>query len=258
MKLNTLKSKLVAGTAAVALLSGAGLVAANTDAGTALQNWYNGAFGVAVGDIQEEVTDYGQSEIPGLYNEYTQLRSGATSEINNKKATEETTAKADINAAKDSHILAVNDKEAIIAEYMASNFDTISAAGNVVLNNLGNQAFNYASSDLTTLTGQKGSVALTDLTTQLEAEKNLAVTELGNEIADAKEALLIQIGNEKNSTVEELKAAIDAKIIELRGTITAKKDALVLVQTNLITAKAQELEDAAIADLNSLVAGINN
>lgn len=258
MKMNTVKSKLVAGVAAVTLLSGAGFVAANTDAGAGLQNWYNKSFGAATADVTQKAEDYGKSKINGLYNEYNGLKADATASVNSTKEQEKAGAKDGIDSAKQSHIDAINTKEAEIAAYMDNQFDGISIAGGNVINQAGAYAVNYANTDLKNLTGKNGADALAALEAELNAEKTKAVTELEQEIVATKEALLTQLNAEKSATTEELKTAIDAKIVELRGTITAKKDALVAAQQSLIVAKANDLELAAKSELDAVVSSINN
>ena len=258
IKLNTVKSKMVAGVAAVTLFSGVGFVAANTDAGGALKDWYDGAFGATSGEVAKDVADYGKSKIGALNTEYNGLKTDAASSINITKDTSEGVAKSNINTAKQSHIDAINTQEAKIAAYMDDQFNTLSFVGKGLINTTGNAAFEFAKKDLKSFSDKKGEDALASLETELNIEKGKAVTALELEITTTKGALLEQLKDEKDSTVADLKAAIDAKIIELREKITAEKDRLVAAQQALIVAKAAELELAAKSDLDAVVTSINN
>lgn len=51
---NTLKTKLIAGTTAVALFSGAGFAFANTSAGDVFKNWYDAQFNQAKTSVNNE------------------------------------------------------------------------------------------------------------------------------------------------------------------------------------------------------------
>lgn len=252
------KGKVVTGVVAVGLLSGVSMAFANTDAGTGLKAWYDVQFGKSAASVQKQTTDYAASKVPALAREYNGLKSDATNSINSTRDEETASSTTEINDAKQGHIDALNAKEAEIAGYMAAQFDGISTYANSVINNVGNQAYNYAQADLGRHTGSKGQAALTKVNEDLTATTNAAVAELETEIADAKVALQAQLASETASTVEEIKAATDAKIAELRTMITDKKNELVAAQQALITAKAQELEDAAKADLDAIVSSINN
>lgn len=258
MKMNTVKSKLVVGVATVTLLTGAGFVAANTDAGAGLQNWYDKSFGANSVDVVQKAASYGQTKTNEFSTEFNGMKADATDSINSTKDQEEDGAKGEIDSAKQSHIDAINNKEAAIADYMDNQFDAISLAGKNVINQTGNRIVKDAKADLEQLTVGDGAAAIAALETELNAEKTNAVTALEQEIATTKQALLKQLSDENTATTAELKAAIDAKIVEIRGTITAKKDELVAIQQTLIASKADELELAAKAELDAVVSSINN
>lgn len=254
--IKTLKGKVVAGTVAVTLFAGAGVAFGASDAGLKLQSWYNSQFGKSTGQIVSNVEADVKGRINGLATEYEGLKTGATNSINSTKTTASSEKSTAIDAKAQEHINAINKKESQISGYMTIQFDLLSATANGLINQAGKTATDYANSDLTKHTGDKGTAALGELNTELAAATKTASDELAAEIASAKTALQAQLDSETAATTAEIKAKIDAKIIELRTTITAKRDELVSAQQTLITNKANELEAAALLQLQSLVDGI--
>lgn len=102
-----------------------GAAFASTDAGTNLQSWYNGQFGKASTSIVTQVTSYAKGLVPGLYNEYTGLKTTATNSINATKDSEVSGTQEEIGKAKDAHILSLNTKKDEISKGLQSQFDKI-------------------------------------------------------------------------------------------------------------------------------------
>lgn len=253
IKLNTVKSKMVAGVAAVTLFSGVGFVAANTDAGGALQGWYNKAFGTASTEMAVDTAKHGASGIGEFTLHSAAETKDAVNAINSTK-NEEKKAKTDsINAAKQSHINSVNAKEAEIKGYMEAQFDQLSKKSIDTFNFTSNLAYSGAEFGLTLTANATGASALKVLEKELNAEKAKAVSELDKRIVKAKEDLFQQLQSEKTATIEEIKTAIDAKIAQLKIDITAKKDALVKAHQDKLVAKANEIEAAAKAELDAQI-----
>ena len=256
--LKTVKGKVIAGTVAVTLLAGTGAAfGAATDVGVNLKAWFDGQFKDSSDEITENVANDVKGKVGGLLTEYNGLKTGATDSINDTKDAESAEKSGDISKKADSYIFAVNAEKAHIDSYLAGEFDELRGFADGLINQAGTKAINYTNNDLTTHTGTKGSEAITALTTDLEGATETAATELTNAIAAAKSSLQSQLDAETEETTDEIIALIDAKIAELRTTITQKRDDLVLVQQGLITAKATELELAAIGELDSIVADIN-
>jgi len=255
--LKTVKGKVIAGTVAVTLLAGTGAAfGSSLDAGQKLKAWYDGQFGKSTGEMVSDVEADVTGRINGLATEYEGLKTAATTSINQTKATESTAKSSSIDAEAQAHINSINAKEAQISGYMATQFDILLGTANILINQAGITATNYANTDLANHTGATGNAARDLLTTELTAATTTAAEELSAEILAAKTALQTQLDNEKSATTAEIKAAIDAKINSLRTSITKKKDDLVVAQQALITAKAVELETAAKASLQGIVDGI--
>lgn len=253
IKLNTVKSKMVAGVAAVTLFSGVGFVAANTDAGGALQGWYNKALGKATVELETEVVKHGAEKLVEFKDHAKEEKNNGINSINTTKADELSTKKETINAAKQSHIDSVTARETAIKDYMDDQFNKLSAANINTFNALGSLAYFAADLDLTYQVNKVGKSAFSSLQDELNAEKEAAVTALDTRIVEAKGNLLAQLETEKNGTTEEIKAAIDAKIAQLKLDITAKKDGLVTTWTTKLTDEANKIEAAAKAELDAQI-----
>lgn len=257
IRLNTVKSKVLAGVAAVTLVSGAGFVAANMDAGTQLQNWYNKAFGTAAVEVTGDAAKHGAEKQFEFVQHSATETADAVKEIKAAKEEEKNAKTESIHSAKQSHIDSVNGKYAEISGYMAGQFDGLYEKNIKAFNFTSDIAYNGAALVLATanLTGDS---AFRALQKELDAEKRKAVSELEKTIASAKTELLSQLEGEKNATKEEIRAAIDKKIAEMTAAITAKKEELVAKHQERLTNKALEIEAAAKAEMDAIVAGINS
>jgi hypothetical protein len=255
--MKSVKTKVLTGVVAVGLLSGVGAAFANTDAGTNLQNWYNGKFGQAAASIQNQTAGYALGKVPALTQEYNGLKTAATNSINFSKDTASAIANSGITNANKEHLDALAGQKQAIQDHLQSQFDGIQQAADTIIGQVGLQAIDLANRDLTKHTGDAGTAALDQLTTDLNATSEQAVKDLQAAIDAAKLDLQSQLNAATSSRVENIKNIIDRKIEELRTTITAKRNELVGIQLGLITKKAQELEAQAKADLTAVVDGIN-
>jgi len=254
--LKTIKGKVIAGTVSVALLSSAGVAFANSDAGTNLKNWYDGQFGQSTSNVVSDVEDHVAGEINGWANEYVGLRTAAGTSIGNDRDAAKELASTNIDTRTQEHINSINATQTEIERYMTGQFRALYSEANGLINLAGDTATRYANRDLTAFTGSEGEAARVSLTTDLGAKQTEAVAELEAAIAEAKGELQTQLDTKEELTTQAIIDAIDAKIVELRGTITAKRDALVAAQKLLIDAKALELENAAKDALQAVVDGI--
>lgn len=254
--LKTIKGKVIAGTVTAVLVSGAGVAFGASNAGEKLEAWYTGQFGLASDNIERDVAANVNSRINGLASEYNGLKTAASTSISTDGTNATTTASGNIDTATQEHIAAIAEEQAHIEGYMADQFTALSTFADGLINQAGTAALGYANRDLTNFTGSKGDAARASLTTELGTDTSEAVAELKQAISDAKGDLQGQLNTLEASTTADIIAAIDAKIVELRGTITAKRDALVAAQKLLIDAKAAELELAAKQALQAEVDGI--
>jgi len=254
--IKTVKGKVIAGTLAFGLVAGSGVALGATDAGINLKAWYDAKFGTAATSVTGEISAHALGKVDGLTNEYNGLKTAATNSINTTGGMASAVATTKINEKSAEHIAAINQQKAAIAGHMATQFDELSSYANGLINQAGVAGLQAATDDLTAHTGAKGADALATLTTELGNAKGTAVSQLESAISTAKSDLQAQLASEKASTVAEINGLIDAKIIELRQKITKIKNDLVRAQQELITAKAIALENAAKAELQSVVDGI--
>lgn len=254
--LKTIKGKVIAGTVSVVLLSSAGAAFASSNAGVSFKNWYDGQFNKASQSVSDQSYAYVNGKVGALVTEYNGLKSDATTSINGTRDSSTTRANTVIASEKQAHIDAINSEKKAISGYMASQFDGLSTFANGLIVQAGVDATNYASVNLGAHTSTEGGNAVGKVSTDLNAASDVAVIELQNAISTAKRELNLQLRTETNATVNEIKGLVDAKIIELRGTITKIKDDLVKAQQDLINAEALKQLNDAKADLQSVVDGI--
>jgi ribosome-associated translation inhibitor RaiA len=252
-----LKTKIAAGVIAVGVITGSGIVFANTDAGTKLREWYQGMFGETVSSIEDQVTAYGESKIPGLEQEYEGLKTQAQLDIDLSRELETGESLEEIINAKLSHIESLSDEERAILEGIGQEFYNVFLDGYFEITRLQEEGLQYATNDLTTYTGELGQAAMDEMTADINTAKDQAVQELEDAIRQAQERLAMELENQEEITVRNLKNQIDWRIQELRQEVTALLETLVAEQEAIIVAKAQELEDNAKAALDEVVNNIN-
>lgn len=254
--LKTIKSKVIAGTVGVVLLSSAGAAFASSNAGTNFKAWYNGQFNTASQSVSEQSYAYVNGKAGALVTEYNGLKSDATTSINGTRDSSTTRANNAITSEKQAHIDAVNSEKTAISGYMATQFDVLSTFANGLIVQAGVDATAYANANLGAHTSTEGGNAVGKVSTDLTAASDAAVLELKNAISTAQGELNTQLRSETNATVTEIKGLVDAKIVELRGTITQIKNDLVKAQQDLINAEARNQLNDAKADLQAVVDGI--
>lgn len=255
--MKTVKGKVLTGMTTVALLAGGTAAFASTDAGSGLKAWYNDTFGKSVSALQTNSTNYGNQQVPKLYNEFEGLKADAKSSLTNTRDTAISDSTSSINGEKDEHIKAVTGQKEAISAQMASVFDGMAAYAQGQIDTAGKQATGYANSDLTKFTGTQGQAAVAQVENDLNAASDRAVADLTKTIAQAKSDLQKQLNAETLTTTKEIQKAVDTKIEDLRTVITDKRDQLVKEHQTIISNKAAELTADAKKDLDEVVAGIN-
>lgn len=253
----TVKKKMAAGAISVGLLSGLGLAFANTDAGEALKTWYGGMFNNAKAAIEQDVGQYAADQLPGLVDEYNGLKDEAAFNIDFTKDHESGRAAGAINEAKAAHLSSLGAAKAEILAGMDLAFHNMYLEGWQRIQDAGDEAIAYATTDLTAFTGQQGAAAMGELTDELNAVRDQAVSDLENAIENAKAEITAELDSQTETTAYNLKNAIDFEITDVRNQVTALLNNLVAAQEALIEAKALELENAAKAALDAVVSGIN-
>ncbi|MCG3088280.1 hypothetical protein [Sporosarcina cyprini] len=251
------KGKVIAGTLVVGLVAGGGAVLGATDAGANLKAWYDAQFGKASNKITEEVGSYGNSKIEGLTAEYNGLKAEATSKINSRGESVGDTTKKNVKEQSDKHIDAIKEQKAHIETYLSGQFDSLAQFANGLIEQSGKDAWIYAESDLKKHAGDAGKAAGEKMEADIKATTAAALKDLEDTIRWAKEDLQAKLDKETDLTIEEIKAMIDAKIVELRGKVTALNNKLVMEQDKIITMNGKMLLLEAQAQLDALVNGMN-
>lgn len=257
MKKNSLKRKIIAGTVAAGLISSAGFAFANTDAGEALKNWYDGKFNQAVAESEEEVQEYGESLLPGLNEELEGLKDEATASIYNTRDSETESSLSEIERAKQAHLESLIDEHGEILGYMEQQFFEVYMDNWLEIQALAAEGAEYAGAELETLTGEKGEESLQHVTDELTTAKDGAVQELEDEIERAKEELTTELDNHSGILTDNLTKEIDFSVDTLRDTVSQLKEDLVQEQQEIITAEAAKLEKEAKDSLDEVVSGID-
>ncbi|SET17462.1 hypothetical protein SAMN05421676_103127 [Salinibacillus kushneri] len=257
MKLKSLKGKIIVGTVAIGIMSSAGLAFANTDAGERLQSWYEGAFGETTESVESQVTAYGESLIPGLEDEYNGMKEEATTDINDTRDSEIGNAESAIESAKESHLENLNGtKEEILAGMQQKFYQEVFLESYFDIQDLAEQAQEYATNDLTAHTGSKGEEALNKVTEDLNTAKEEAVSDLEEAIENAKAEIEAGLANHEEITVSNLNNQIDFAIRDTRNIVEETLNGLVEEQQTIIAEAAAELEGDAMDALDEVVAGI--
>src|SRR5699024_11831572 len=105
------------GSFAVVLGSGAGLGVANTNAGEALKNWYDGMFDQAVEESLDEVEEYGEGQVSGLEEDLRDAMDDAQASIFNTRDAETESSLSEIERAKQAHLESLIEEKGEILGY---------------------------------------------------------------------------------------------------------------------------------------------
>lgn len=254
--MKSLKGKIATGVVAVGLLSGVGMVFADTDAGTALQNWYNGQFGTATQKVTNDTGVHAAGVLRDGVNKYNGFVTAATNSINGTKDTAIQTASGEITNAEAIHAAALDRQKQFILANIDSQFAAIWNKAQTDIDSAGVEALKYANRDLKTKTDKLGSDALDQVNTDVTAAKEKAKADLVQAIQDAKDAITLKLNTDRDATIQSINDYMDAKETAILDLIEKEKDRLVGIQKDLINAKATEIENAAKNDLQNIVNGI--
>lgn len=253
----TLKTKLIAGTTAVALFSGAGFAFANTDAGDAFKAWYGvklfGTLGSTTGEI---VAHEGVKTREGLAF-YSNERASIKTEIETKQTSEIAGKSGTMNAKSAEYVADLNAERAIIVAEMESKFTALENAKKSFINVAAQGALNAAKADASKYAGSTGNAAFDKLNTDLEAARTKATGDLSTAITAAKAEVEAGLASNKEASVTEMKAFIDEKYNTLTAELSTLIDGYIAAQNTRLQAEAERIEGLALGELDALVSGIN-
>ncbi|WP_163099438.1 hypothetical protein [Peribacillus alkalitolerans] len=254
--LGTVKGKVITGFVAVGLLSGVGTAFANTDAGAQLGSWYQAKFNLAKGESATAFAIYGASVGNKAISDAKELKNTTVNTIKTAGENESTRASAAINNAKQSHIDAINNKEASITTNMPGEFDRFVNGVNKQTDGLVSTATFLAKKDFTKEVNKQGADSVASVNTNVGKTKTDAVAALQQEIEATKAELSRLIEAEKAAATQEMKTNLDEKIKQAMAEITQLLADLETANKKAITDKGAEIELAAKSELDALVSGI--
>lgn len=254
----TLKTKLIAGTTAVALFSGAGFAFANTDAGDAFKAWYNVKLGKSLAETTAEIVVHeGVKTREGLAF-YASERASIKTEIETKQASETTDKSGSMNAKSAEYVADLNGEKVVILAQMESKFTALENAKKTFINVAAQGAFNAAKGDASRYAGSTGNAAFNKLNTDLEAARSKATGDLSAAITTAKAEVEAGLASNKEASVTEIKAFIDEKYDTLTAELSTLIDGYIAAQNTRLQQEAERIEALALGELDTIVSNINN
>ena len=251
-----MKSKVVAVAAAFVLVSGASIAFGASDAGSKLKEWYDAQFGQASANIETTTDEYFDNHKAAWDIEFNGMKEVATTKINNSRDTQTSKASTNIGKKLGEHRDAIDNKRAEIERNMNRQFSIIKDEAVEMIRITGNEMSAIAETEMYRHAGVEGGAALESVNTELTATTNQAISDLEEAIENAKATLQEQLNNNQTKSIEEINGLIDKKVDDVRIWATFMTNFAVQQQTDLIEAKAKELEEAAKKAMQDLVDGI--
>lgn len=254
----SLRTKLIAGTTAVALFSGAGFAFANTDAGSLLKGWYNSQFSGAKNEVNYQATAY----LGGKTIEWAQLTATqgnkVTTDISGMRDSEISTKSSSISGKSAEHIANLNAARSEIIMGMGAQFDKIERDYISVIDRASHWSYKGSDALLAGSAKYQGSQAKKKVTQELNNAKDTAVNNLRTEIAAAKADVTAHLQTNKDASIQDLKNYMDTRYAELKTQLEAQVQLYIDAQTQILAAEALRIETEAMAELTDLVTGISN
>jgi len=254
----TLKTKLIAGTAAVALFSSAGFAFANTDAGDAFKAWYSVKLAQTLGATTGEVVLHEGQKTREAIAYYNAEKAGIKSEIETKRDGETAAKSGTMNAKSQEYVADLNAEKELILSQMESKFTALENGKKLFINTAATAAFNAAKGDASRYADTVGDQSFAKLNTDLESVRAQATGSLSAAISTAKQDVLTALETNQIESVEELKNYIDNKYTTLTGELSTLIDGYIATQNGLLQAEAERIAAAGLTDLDNLVTGITN
>lgn len=246
--LNVTKKKVVAGAAVVALVTGGGFAVANTSLGDQLQDWYDNLLGNKTATIQDDMYQYGEDKARGLLPQYNNILKDGNNAITASKDAGIAEGSSQIDAAKESHLTALESQKLEILNGMEAQFDGILQNGKNTISSVVGTYEPQADSALSSTLTATGDKATKDAKSELESKANAAVSDLEKAVANAKSNLSSKVDKASADTLTELKAEIDKEADRILSEWQNTSNELVeLAQGNISDAVATEVSNAKSA-----------
>lgn len=254
----TLKTKLIAGTTAVALFSGAGFAFANTDAGDVFKAWYDGQFSKAEANVTQQVAAHAYGKEKDAKNYYNAEVSKLNTQIDTERK-DQTTAKSNsMDTKAQGHIDSMTAEKEAILNGMEGQFNDLETEVKGIIDFAAGELKTAANSHFKGKAETAGNAAFTALQTDLNKAKGDANKKLTDAIDAAKGEVTTALNSNKTASVTELKAYMDGVYAQLKTDVTAIVDGYITAQKTRLADEASRIEGESTTDLNTIVSGINN
>ncbi|MFC4355242.1 hypothetical protein ACFO0S_09310 [Chryseomicrobium palamuruense] len=253
----TLKTKMIAGTTAVALFSGAGFAFANTNAGDAFKAWYDGQFGRAETHVAQQVAAYAYGKEQDARTYYAAELSKLNTQIDNERKDQKDAKSNSMDAKAQGHIDSMNAEKTEILNGMEGQFLALESEVKGIIDFAADELEKAANTHFEGKATEAGDAAFTSLQTDLNTAKGDANNKLSDAITAAKGDVNRALRTNTNDSVGELKGYLDEVYAQLKLDVTAIVDGYITTQKERLAAEATRIEGESTSDLDTIVSNIN-
>lgn len=252
-----MKTKILATALSLSIMAGASTAFAATDAGQQIKDWFTHASNVAFGQVFTGFNGYWES----VRASFSDGATVATNSLSDGIAQYGTDAANSTNSAVNAYADQYHDQIATaVAERLQNAPGEITAAGRYYIgqqNILLAQEFNTIKANATTSVNGAGTAAVAALDAAVNANTAEEVAALTDQINQAKTQLQALIDQSYAQMDTDMRANLDAKILAERQELAGLLSQLEANNKGAIDAEAQTLLASAQAQLDAVVAGIN-
>lgn len=250
------KGKVVVGTIAITLFTGAGAAFGASDAGTKLGNWFTGQLNLSKSELSTNVNSYIDGKTADATTKYNAMKTGATTKIDNQRATSTTTANTNINKELEDHKKEIEKKKKELESYADTEFNKLFEAEKERIRLLGVDAARQADADMSAHTSTQGQAALGTLNQELQDTTDRAVADLQAAIETAKSGLQAKLDSNVSTKTQDLKKIVDKEVSDFLIWAQFMTNYMVQEQTDAIAAAAKKIEGDAKKAMQDVVNGI--
>ncbi|WP_169502963.1 hypothetical protein [Paenibacillus lemnae] len=251
-----MKKKVVAGVVTVGMVASMGTAFAATGAGVQVQNWYTTASGVVKSIVSGNFATYYASENDIHNNKVNSSIGQARQDIRDAGNAEKSRATDAVNAEVDAYIAQIQGAQAKIEASMPREYDAYVSVTNKETNTEVNKTGAANETALNSAIKNHQGVYIGRLNEGVAATQDAAVNELNEQIQATKDALSALLASEGENAQGEIEENLRNKLDALQAKLAKVQTAGVNNAKKAITDRGAELEQAAKAELDSIVQGI--
>jgi len=256
--MNNLRKKIVSAAVAASLLGGSLVAFAGTDAGEQLKAWYNAQFTQSTNSIVSTLTNYFNTTYKqNLLSWFNSLKSSSVSAITNHASTTLTNSTNTINNYANTYIGQINTAKQNILDNMATDYSKFEEGKKTWGTAEMNKEQEKRQGEINTAVTNEFNTQKTSLENSLNTTKESAVSSLESAIKNAKDAIIAEIATNEATTTTNLKNFLDTQISTRKTQMETTSQELVNAKMVAITEAANDIVDAAKAELDALIQGIN-